>query len=113
MGGILAAFLYGVFHTLAVGHGKTVVVGYFLGNRARPIHGIAMASWIAVSHVLGAIIVALAAHWILERQPCCRRSSRTTGSAWSASAPIALIGAWMLVGAWRRLRGGGGGSSSP
>src|SRR5262245_39639800 len=39
-GGILAAFLYGVFHTLAVGHGKTVVVGYFLGNRARPIHGV-------------------------------------------------------------------------
>src|SRR5688572_11556184 len=36
MGGILAAFLYGIFHTLAVGHGKTVVVGYFLGNRARP-----------------------------------------------------------------------------
>ena len=48
MAGILAAFLYGVFHTLAVGHGKTVVVGYFLGNRARPMHGIGMAGWIAM-----------------------------------------------------------------
>src|SRR5262245_56172837 len=66
LAGILAAFLYGVFHTLAVGHGKTVVVGYFLGNRARPVHGIAMASWIAVSHVVAAIAVAIVTHLVLE-----------------------------------------------
>jgi ABC-type nickel/cobalt efflux system permease component RcnA len=100
MAGILAAFLYGVFHTLAVGHGKTVVVGYFLGNRARPMHGIAMASWIAVSHVLAAIVVALATHWILERTLL----SPVEQNHWIrmvSFGAIALIGAWMLVGAWR------------
>ena len=100
MAGILAAFLYGVFHTLAVGHGKTVVVGYFLGNRARPIHGVAMASWIAVSHVLAAIVVALATHWILERS----LMSPVEQNHWIrmvSFGAIALIGAWMLVGAWR------------
>jgi nickel/cobalt transporter (NicO) family protein len=100
MAGILAAFLYGVFHTLAVGHGKTVVVGYFLGNRARPMHGVAMASWIAVSHVLAAIVVALATHWILERTLL----SPVEQNHWIrmiSFGAIALIGAWMLVGAWR------------
>jgi nickel/cobalt transporter (NicO) family protein len=102
--GILAAFLYGVFHTLAVGHGKTVVVGYFLGNRARPMHGVAMASWIAVSHVLAAIVVALATHWILERS----LMSPVEQNHWIrmvSFGAIALIGAWMLVGAWHGTGG--------
>jgi ABC-type nickel/cobalt efflux system permease component RcnA len=104
LSGILAAFLYGVFHTLAVGHGKTVVVGYFLGNHARPAQGVAMASWIAVSHVLGAIVVAVAAHWILERT----LMSPIEQNHWirmMSFGAIALIGAWMLVGEWRRLNG--------
>jgi nickel/cobalt transporter (NicO) family protein len=98
--GILAAFLYGVFHTLAVGHGKTVVVGYFLGNRARPMHGVAMASWIAVCHVVAAIVVALATYWILERTLL----SPVEQNHWIrmiSFGAIALIGAWMLVNAWR------------
>jgi nickel/cobalt exporter len=107
MTGILAAFSYGVFHTLAVGHGKTVVVGYFLGNRARPMHGIGMASWVAASHVLGAIVVALVAHWILARTLI----SPIEQNHWIrmiSFGAIALIGGWMLVGAWRRLHGTGG-----
>ena len=98
--GILAAFLYGVFHTLAVGHGKTVVVGYFLGNRARPVHGVAMASWIAISHVVAAIVVAIATHWILKRT----LMSPVEQNHWIrmiSFGAIALIGAWMLISAWR------------
>jgi nickel/cobalt exporter len=100
MAGVLAAFLYGVFHTLAVGHGKTVVVGYFLGNRARPMHGVAMATWIAVSHVVAAIVVAIATHWVLERTLL----SPVEQNHWIrmiSFGAIALIGAWMLVSAWR------------
>ncbi len=104
LAGILAAFLYGVFHTLAVGHGKTVVVGYFLGNRARPMHGIAMASWIAVCHVVAAIVVAVATHLILART----LMSPVEQNHWIrmiSFGAIALIGAWMLVGAWRGTGG--------
>jgi ABC-type nickel/cobalt efflux system permease component RcnA len=104
LAGILAAFLYGVFHTLAVGHGKTVVVGYFLGNRARLVHGIAMASWIAVCHVAAAIVVALATHLVLART----LMSPVEQNHWIrmvSFGAIALIGAWMLVGAWRGTGG--------
>jgi ABC-type nickel/cobalt efflux system permease component RcnA len=104
LAGILAAFLYGVFHTLAVGHGKTVVVGYFLGNRARPMHGVAMATWIAVCHVVAAIVVAVATHLILART----LMSPVEQNHWIrmiSFGAIALIGAWMLVGAWRGTGG--------
>lgn len=104
LGGVLAAFLYGVFHTLAVGHGKTVVVGYFLGNAARPIHGLAMAGWIALSHVLGAVVVAFAAHWLL-RQMTMSPIEQNHWVRMVSFGAIALIGAWMLVGEVRRLRG--------
>lgn len=105
LGGILAAFLYGVFHTLAVGHGKTVVVGYFLGHAARPVHGLVMSAWIAVSHVLGAIFVAFTAHWLLRQMTL----SPIEQNHWIrivSFGAIALIGAWMLAGEMRRLRGG-------
>jgi ABC-type nickel/cobalt efflux system permease component RcnA len=110
LGGVLAAFLYGVFHTLAVGHGKTVVVGYFLGNAARPVHGLVMAGWIALSHVLGAVIVAFAAHWLL-RQMTMSPIEQNHWVRMVSFGAIALIGAWMLMGEMRRLRGQGGGHS--
>jgi nickel/cobalt transporter (NicO) family protein len=96
----LAAFLYGVFHTLAVGHGKTVVVGYFLGNRARPVQGVAMASWIAISHVVGAIVVAVMAHWLLDRTLLTPIEQNHWIRLVSFGA-IALIGGGMLLGALR------------
>jgi ABC-type nickel/cobalt efflux system permease component RcnA len=66
-GGLVVAFLYGVFHALGPGHGKTVVIGYFLGRQARPWRGVGMASWIAVSHVVGAVVIVGIAHLILLR----------------------------------------------
>ncbi|MDY0870320.1 nickel/cobalt transporter [Dongia rigui] len=65
--GLVIAFLYGVFHALGPGHGKTVVIGYFLGRQAQPWRGVGMASWIALSHVVGAIVIVGVAHLILSR----------------------------------------------
>jgi len=65
--GLVIAFLYGVFHALGPGHGKTVVIGYFLGRQARPWRGVGMASWIAFSHVVSAVVIVGVAHLILSR----------------------------------------------
>ncbi|MBI2254006.1 MAG: hypothetical protein HYU58_05260 [Proteobacteria bacterium] len=65
--GLVVAFLYGVFHALGPGHGKTVVIGYFLGREAQPWRGVGMASWIALSHVVGAVVIVGVAHLILSR----------------------------------------------
>lgn len=57
---VATGFLYGVVHTLGPGHGKAVVVAYFLdGNRKHAwIDGILAGSWIAVTHTAAALVLA-------------------------------------------------------
>ena len=53
-------FGYGVVHTLGPGHGKAVVVAYFLDSK-RPrawIEGIFAGGWIAFTHTLAALLLA-------------------------------------------------------
>lgn len=98
--GILFAFLYGVFHALGPGHGKSVVIGYFLGRAARPSRGVAMAAWIALSHVVGAIVIVGLAHLILSRSLV----SPTNEYFWLrlvSYAAILGIGLLMLRDWWR------------
>jgi ABC-type nickel/cobalt efflux system permease component RcnA len=94
-GGLAVAFLYGVFHALGPGHGKTVVIGYFLGRTARPWRGVAMAGWIAVSHVMGAVVVVGIARLIFEKSLV----SPTNEFLWlrvASYGAIVLIGLMML-----------------
>lgn len=51
------SFLYGLFHAVGPGHGKFIVTGYFLANRARPMQGVAMSALIALVQALTAITI--------------------------------------------------------
>jgi len=101
-GGLLIGFLYGVFHALGPGHGKTVIIGYFLGRKAHPLRGIAMASWISLSHVVGAIVIVVTVHFILSRS-LASPVDEVDGLRVFSYAAILLIGVGML---WSALRGG-------
>jgi ABC-type nickel/cobalt efflux system permease component RcnA len=101
--GIALAFLYGVLHALGPGHGKLVVVTYFLAREARIGKGLLMGLQIAVFHVLSAIVLVALADLLL----------RSTLGGPAADVPairlasyglIALIGGGMLVQAVRRQR---------
>jgi ABC-type nickel/cobalt efflux system permease component RcnA len=102
-GGLLIGFLYGVFHALGPGHGKSLIVGYFLGRAAHPLRGIAMAGWISLSHVLGAIVIVAVLHFILLRS-LASPVDEVDGLRVFSYATILLIGLGML---WSALRGGG------
>jgi len=106
LAGLLIAFLYGIFHALGPGHGKTVIVGYFLGRGGSIARGTAMAGWIALSHVVGAITVVVIVHTVLQEVYVTPVEEMLSLRLISYGA-ILLIGLAMLAAAIRR-RGGEG-----
>jgi len=59
---IVVCFGYGVVHTLGPGHGKAVVVAYFLDS-TKPrawMEGVFAGAWIAFTHTLAALLLAAA-----------------------------------------------------
>jgi ABC-type nickel/cobalt efflux system permease component RcnA len=103
LAGIVIALLYGVFHALGPGHGKTVIVGYFLGRGGSIPRGIAMASWIALSHVVGAIVIVGVLHYILTFS-LVTPVEETLWLRLISYGAILAIGLAMLAGAIRRQR---------
>ena len=63
---LAVAFAYGAVHALGPGHGKFVVVSYFLGREARIMRGVVMAVQIAVVHVIAAIVIVWLADLVLR-----------------------------------------------
>lgn len=105
--GVLIAFLYGVAHALGPGHGKAVVVSYFLSRDAGWRRGVAMGSQIALSHVAAAIVIVLVAHFALTKISSTPLEQVTALKVLSYGTIVA-VGVYMLAEAsWRRLRRAG------
>jgi nickel/cobalt transporter (NicO) family protein len=99
--GIGLAFLYGVIHTLGPGHGKLVVVSYFLSREARIGRGLLMGLQIAIFHVISAIVVVALADLLLRRA-FGGAPAEVAGVRLFSYGLIASIGAVMLAQAIRR-----------
>ncbi len=101
--GALFAFAYGVFHAAGPGHGKMLVVSYFIGRDAHPWRGALMGTQIALVHVGGAVIIAVIATALMTgTAPPSPEDMRDVKLA--SYAAVAAIGAWMFMSV---LRGGG------
>lgn len=99
--GLALAFLYGVVHALGPGHGKLFVVSYFLSREARLSRGLLMGTQIAIFHVLSAMVIVLAADFLL-RQAFGAAPAEVPGIRLLSYGLIALIGLVMLGQALRR-----------
>ena len=64
--GLAIAFAYGMVHTLGPGHGKFVIMSYFMGRDVRVMRGFIMAAQIAVIHVIAAIVIVWLADVVLK-----------------------------------------------
>ena len=60
------AFVYGMVHAFGPGHGKFVIVSYFLGREVRVMRGVVMAVQVAVFHVIAAVAVVWLADVVLR-----------------------------------------------
>jgi len=101
--GMGLAFAYGVIHALGPGHGKLVVVSYFLARDAQIGRGLLMGLQIAVCHVLSAMVVVALADLLL-RQAFGGPPAEVAGIRQASYGLIALIGGVMLAQAVRRSR---------
>ena len=101
--GLALAFAYGVVHALGPGHGKLVVVSYFLAREARIARGLLMGLQIAVCHVLSALVVVALADLVL-RQAFGGPPAEVAGVRLVSYGLIAAIGLVMLAQAVRRSR---------
>ena len=63
---LLIAFTYGVIHAFGPGHGKFIIISYFMGREVRVTRGIVMALQVAIVHVIAAVIVVWLADIVLK-----------------------------------------------
>ena len=58
--------LYGMLHALGPGHGKSIVVGYFIARRGQWRQGIALGAGITVTHTMSAVLLLLILYAIFK-----------------------------------------------
>ncbi len=95
------AFAYGAIHAFGPGHGKLVIVSYFLGREVRVVRGVAMAAQIAVVHVIAAVVIVWLADLAL-RAGFGVGLSELPGVRAASFLIIFAIGLYML---WHAVRG--------
>jgi len=93
--GSLLAFAYGVLHTLGPGHGKAVIISYFVGQGGSLRRGLTMGVRVAVFHVFSAVFIAVATDLIVRQALGSAPGSYMVVRLVSYGA-IAAIGFWML-----------------
>ena len=102
--GLAIAFVYGVFHAFGPGHGKFIIVSYFLGRDARVGRGIVMAIQVAIVHVISAIVIVWLADATL-RAGFGFGLAEVPGVRAASFLIIAAIGIYMLYQAFRAALG--------
>lgn len=100
------AFLYGMFHAVGPGHGKGVILGYFLSKRAGLRRGLLMGLRISLLHVLSATLLALLAKSVLDLALAPGAAAEVQWLERVSYGLVMAIGALLSIGALRRLAGG-------
>ena len=98
---LLLSFSYGVLHTLGPGHGKAVIVSYFVGHDGSLQRGLTMGVRIAIFHVLSAVVIAILTNTVVQQVGGSSAGSYRIVRLISYGA-IALIGMWMLKRAFQK-----------
>lgn len=60
------SFVYGSVHALGPGHGKTIVVSYFLSRPGKYLHGLLMGNLLTFVHVFSAVSIILVVRLVLK-----------------------------------------------
>jgi nickel/cobalt transporter (NicO) family protein len=97
---IAFAALFGFIHALMPGHGKSVIVSYYLGHPGRMLGGVATSALLVLTHVGMAVTFVLAGYIVIERTFAA--AGRAPAFNVASSMLIIAIGLWLV---YRALRG--------
>ena len=98
--GLAIAFAYGVIHAFGPGHGKFIIISYFMGREVRIARGMIMAVQVAVVHVISAVVIVWLADIVLKAGFGIGLSE-VPGVRAGSFLIIACIGIYMLYQAFR------------
>lgn len=70
--GLILAFLFGAFHALTPGHGKTLVTAYLVGSNSTPLNALVLSIVTTLTHTLSifllGLVVLFASNYLLPEQ---------------------------------------------
>jgi len=92
---LLLAFLYGCFHVVGPGHGKSVIVGYFLSHEVKLHNAVWLGTRIAATHVASAFVAVVALAVIFRHSGASLENSRVIRLTTYGS--IVSLGCFLLV----------------
>jgi ABC-type nickel/cobalt efflux system permease component RcnA len=98
----LISLIYGIFHSLGPGHGKTIVSTFFLAKDAKIGHSLAAGYLIALVHAVSALSIVLILYYVVRGIFSTSFESASRTIQILSFGVITLIGAVMLV---RRILG--------
>jgi nickel/cobalt exporter len=87
---LLIAFCHGALHSLAPGHGKTMVAAYLVGEQGTPKHALILGLIVTLTHTSAAFAIAIGLNWL---DPHVVQSVLSVGSG----ALVVAIGLWLLM----------------
>ena len=92
--GISIAALFGLVHAFMPGHGKTVLVSYFLGRPSKVVAGLSASIILVLTHVGSAVMLVLTGFIVIRGT--IGGAGRAPEFETASAAFIVLIGIWLL-----------------
>lgn len=89
--------VYGMLHALGPGHGKSIVVGYFIARRGRWRQGVALGAGITVTHTMSAVLLLLILYAIFRATVFTAFETGRIGIERASYALILLTGVLLVV----------------
>lgn len=94
---LVICLIYGMLHALGPGHGKSIVVGYFIARRGRWRQGVALGAGITVTHTMSAVLLLLILYAIFKATVFNAFETGRIGIERASYALIMLTGVLLVV----------------
>ena len=99
-----ASFLFGLLHVIGPGHRKMLVIGYFMGEEAKPVTGLLAGFLLSLVHAGSAIVLVGGFYWFATRSLLVSVNQAELVLYPITYGIVVLLGAWMLYQGVRGYR---------